>query len=332
MTVAHKIVECLKHPVNIILFLSNRGFGWFFPDEFYLKCLFKDRLGKKPDLKKPQTFNEKLQWLKLYDRRPEYTTMVDKYEVKNYITERIGGEYVIPAFGVWERFDDIDFDALPDQFVLKCTHDSGGLVICRDKSTFDRKAARKKISRSLKRNYYWYGREWPYKTVKPRILAEQYMEEAAAASGVENDYDISCEQLQRREGLLDYKFMCFNGKVRACFLDIGVIGKGTDHAVEYYRNIYDRNGSPLPFKETREHYPQNIILPEQYPEMVRIAEILSAGIPHLRVDLYLVEQKIKVGELTFFHGSGISNNFEPEEWDEIFGSWLTLPENKCCGN
>ncbi len=325
MKMIHKILKYLRHPVKILIFLNNHGMGKFFPDEFYLKCLYKDSLGKKLNLKNPQTFNEKLQWLKLHDRRPEYTAMVDKYAVKRYAAEKIGGEYIIPTLGVWDRFEDIDFDALPDKYVLKCTHDSGGLVICRDKSTFDMEAARKKITRSLKRNYYWYGREWPYKNVKPRIIAEQYMEDSSASYDAGNNTCISCEQLQHREGLLDYKFMCFNGKVRACFLDIGVIGKETGHAEEYYRNIYDRDGNPLPFKETREHYPKDILLPENYAELVRIAEILSAGILHIRVDLYSLEQKIKVGELTFFHGSGISNIFHPEEWDTILGSWIELP-------
>lgn len=330
MNLVRKIVEYLTHPRKIIIFFNCLGCGKLFPDKFYLKCLYRDRLSKKLNLRNPQTFNEKLQWLKLYDRKPEYTMMVDKYAVKSYVAEKIGEEYIIPTLGVWDRFEDIDFDALPDQFVLKCTHDSGGLVICRDKSKFDRKAAQKKITRSLKRNYYWYGREWPYKNVKPRILAEEYMKETSV-SNLQQDIteadvtSITCSRLQRQIGLLDYKFMCFDGKVKMCFLDIGVIGKENGHAEEYYRNVYDRKGTLLPVKETRENYPQEIILPENYEEMIRIAEKLSAGIPHIRVDLYNMEQKIKFGELTFFHGSGISNVFHPEEWDEILGSWIELP-------
>ena len=147
------------------------------PDKTYIKLKYYSRMGRFPDLKNPKTFNEKLQWLKLYNRKPEYTRMVDKYEAKKYVAEIIGEEYIIPTLGVWEKFDDIDFDALPDQFVLKCTHDSGGLVICRDKSKLDIDAARKKIEKCLKVNYFWQGREWPYKNVTPRIIAEQYLED-----------------------------------------------------------------------------------------------------------------------------------------------------------
>ena len=149
------------------------SFFRFIPDELYLRIMYRLRMGKRLNLDDPQTFNEKLQWLKLHDRKPIYTTMVDKYEAKNYVASIIGDEYIIPTIGVWDNFDDINFDELPDQFVLKCTHDSGGLVICRDKSQFDKEAARKKISASLKTNFYWVGREWPYKNVKPRIIAEK---------------------------------------------------------------------------------------------------------------------------------------------------------------
>ena len=147
----------------------------FIPDEPYLKLMYRVRMGKKLNLKNPQTFNEKIQWLKLHDRRPEYVTMVDKYEAKKYVAGIIGEEYIIPTLGLWDRFEDIDFSSLPDQFVLKCTHDSGGLVVCRDKTILDIEAARKKINASLNTNFYWVGREWPYKDVKPRIIAEQYM-------------------------------------------------------------------------------------------------------------------------------------------------------------
>lgn len=172
------------------------------PDRLYLKLKFRQKMGKWPDLDNPKTFNEKLQWLKLHDRKPIYSTMVDKYEAKRYIADIIGEEYIIPTLGVWDRFEDIDFDALPNQFVLKCTHDSGGLVIVCDKSSMNLDAARKKINRSMKRNYYWHGREWAYKNVKPRIIAEQYMEDGNPG-----------EKPERIDaGLTDYKVHCFNGK------------------------------------------------------------------------------------------------------------------------
>ena len=209
---------------------------------------------------------------------------------------------------------------------MKCTHDSGGLVICRDKSVFDKENARKKIERSLKRNYFWYGREWPYKNVKPRILAEVLYEETDEITADSNESDISCEALQKKQGLLDYKFMCFNGEVKALFLDIGVIGSSNEHALEYYRNIYDKHGILLPVKETRENYPVPIRLPDNLDDMIAIAEKLSVGIPHVRVDLYRFNNgDIKVGEMTFYHGSGLSNQFFPECWDYTFGSWIDLP-------
>lgn len=306
--------------------ISERGFGRLYSDKKYLKTVFYHRMNKKLDLENPQTFNEKLQWLKLYDRKPLYTTLVDKYAVKEHITKTIGEDYVIPCLGVWDNFEDIDFDSLPDQFVLKCTHDSGGLVICRDKSKLDYKKVQSKIRKSLKRNYYWNAREWPYKNVKPRIIAEKFINVSGKSKTPIEDSDIiSCYDLQSSCGLLDYKFMCFDGVVKALFLDIGVIGSGTGHAHEYYRNIYDRNGNLLPCKETRENYPKKIKLPENLPQMVEIAEKLSKGIPHLRVDLYnLNDGNIKVGELTFYHGAGLSNKFIPYEWDYTFGSWIRL--------
>lgn len=295
------------------------------PDKLYLKLRFRLMLGRRLNINSPKTYNEKLQWLKLYNRKPEYTQMVDKAAVKEYVANLIGEEYIIPTIGIWERFDDIDFDALPEQFVLKCTHDSGGLVICRDKSKFNIAKARKTIEKSLKVNYYYHNREWPYKNVKPRIIAEKYMSLPSTQVELSTSSMVDTEALQSHYGLLDYKFMCFDGEVKALFLDIGVVGRGNGHAVDYYRSIFDREWNEMPFKETREHYPAKIIKPQYYEEMVAIAEKLSSGHPHLRVDLYYINGQIYVGELTFFHGSGMSNIFEPEEWNYIFGSWIKLP-------
>lgn len=317
----------LRHPVRLLVRIGKNSFLKRMSDEKYLKMLFKDSMGYPLDLENPKTFNEKLQWLKLHDRKPIYSTMVDKYEAKKYVADIIGESYVIPAIGVWERFDDIDFDVLPNQFVLKCTHDSGGLVICRDKSKLDMKAVRKKINRCMKRNYYWSSREWAYKDIKPRILAEKYMGDFCQSNETNGKSEISCDILQSKYGLLDYKFMCFNGKAKILFLDIGVIGKGEGHAENYYRNVYDRDGKEMPFKETREHYPVPVSLPDNFKEMVDIAEKLSKGIACLRVDLYRMSNgDIKVGELTFFHGGGMSNVFAPEIWDRTLGDWIELPE------
>ena len=183
-----KLIKILKNPGYIFIALSRLGFFKKMNDEKYLCIVYKIRTGKTLNLENPKTFNEKLQWLKLYDRKIEYTTMVDKYAVKQYVADKIGENHIIPTLGVWDKFEDIDFDKLPNNFVLKCTHDSGGLVICRDKSKLDMNAAKKKLNKSLKRNYFYAGREWPYKDVKPRIIAEKYLEEKGKT--VPEDYKV----------------------------------------------------------------------------------------------------------------------------------------------
>ena len=302
MNLVRKIVEYLTHPRKIIIFFNCLGCGKLFPDKFYLKCLYRDKLSKKLNLRNPQTFNEKLQWLKLYDRKPEYTMMVDKYAVKSYVAEKIGEEYIIPTLGVWDRFEDIDFDALPDQFVLKCTHDSGGLVICRDKRKFDREAARKQICRALKRNYFWHGREWPYKNVKPRIIAEQYMEDSSG------------------NGLRDYKFYCFGGVPKFLYISEGLENHAT--ASISFLNL---DWTFAPFQ--RKDYKNFVSLPDKptcFGKMLKLAEELSRVCSFLRVDLYEIDGKIYFSELTFTPCSGMIP-FTSEEWDKILGSWIELP-------
>lgn len=193
-----KIIKGIQNPRKILLYLSRplEAAGVFdrIPDEKWIPIRYWLRMGSLPDLENPKTFNEKLQWMKLYNRDPLYTQLVDKYEVKKYVSNRIGEQYIIPSFGVWERFEDIDFEVLPERFVLKTTHDSGGVVICKDRRNFDMNRARQILTKSLKNNYYLRkGREWPYKNVKPRIMAEKYMEDS-----------------QTRE-LRDYKFFTFWG-------------------------------------------------------------------------------------------------------------------------
>lgn len=285
---------------HVIFKASQRGLLNLLSDKQYLKLMFQVRLGKKLDLKNPKSFSEKLQWLKLHDRKPEYTTLVDKHEVKSYISEKLGPEYVIPTLGVWDRFEDIDFDSLPDQFVLKCTHDSGGLVICRDKSSFDKEAAKEKISKCLKHNYYWHGREWPYKNVKPRIIAEQYIE------------DVSGE-------LKDYKLMCFNGEVRCSFICSDRFSEKGLHVT-----FFDRDWNVMPFERQYPSVKKGFPRPHNYEKMVCLAEKLSKDIPFVRVDFYEVNGSIYFGEITFFPGSGLES-FDPEEWDYTLGSWITLP-------
>lgn len=286
-------------------FLINSGLGLCkgMSDKEYITRMFKIRMGYNLDLDNPKTFNEKIQWLKLYDRKPIYTSMVDKYTAKQYVADRIGEEYIIPTLGVWDKFDDIDFDDLPNQFVLKCTHDSGGLVICRDKNFLDKQKAKEKIERSLKKNYYWSGREWPYKDVKPRIIAEQYMEDT------------------RTEELRDYKFFCFDGVAKALFIATERQKEGEEVKFDFY----DMNFKHLDFRQGHPNAAECPAKPETFNEMRKIAERLSKGIPHLRVDFYEVNGKAYFGELTFSHFSGMVP-FDPEEWDTTFGEWIKLPE------
>ncbi|HKM02140.1 MAG TPA: ATP-grasp fold amidoligase family protein [Sedimentibacter sp.] len=299
MTAKDKIISYIKNPFLIIPFLGFRGFFHWIPDALWLKIVFRIKMGYKLDLNNPKTFNEKLQWLKLHDRNPLYTTLVDKYEVRKYITETIGEEYLIPLLGVWEHFDDIDFDKLPNQFVLKCTHDSGGLIICTDKSKLNIKAAKKKINSCLKRNYYWAFREWPYKNVKPRIIAEKYMVDE---SGTE---------------LKDYKIMCFGGEPKCSFV-----------CSERFKSnlkvtIFDISWNRLPFTRDYPASDNEIQKPLQYAKMLEFSKILSKEIRFLRVDFYEINNQVYMGELTFYPGSGLES-FNPKEWDYKFGKKMVL--------
>ena len=272
------------------------------PDKIYLKLRYWAFFGKKLDLVHPRGFNEKLQWLKLNDRNPIYSKMVDKKEAKEVVASVIGQEYIIPTLGVWERFEDINFDTLPDKFVLKCTHDSGGLVIVKDKNKLDKDRAKKIINASLSNNYYMYGREWPYKNVKPRIIAEEYME----------DPD--------NNELIDYKFMCFNGQVKCIFV---CTERYSEEGVKI--NIYDKNWKQLHLE--RKHPNSNHVIPKPqcFDEMVLLAEKLANNIPFIRVDFYEIAKKVYFGELTFFPEGGFGE-FNPPEWDERFGRMIKLPE------
>lgn len=294
-----KIIEYVKHPSYILLGLDRMKLIKL-DDVFYLKIIYYQTFNKKLDLKNPKTFNEKLQWLKLYDRNPEYTKMVDKYEVKKYVAEKIGEEYIIPSIGIYNSFDEINFNELPDQFVIKCTHDSGGIVICKDKSNFSIEEARKKINKCMKNNYYRSWREWPYKNVKPRIIIEKYMED------------------DKTKELRDYKFFCFNGKVKCYKIDL-------DRFVEHRANYYDDNNRLLKFGEKvcPPDFNRNVEIPKTIEKMKELARQLSQDIPFVRVDFYDVDGKIYFGEITFFPGAGFGK-FIPEEYDKVLGDLITL--------
>ena len=276
------------------------------PDEMFIRLNYLRRMKRLPDLKNPTTYNEKLQWLKLHDRQPLYTQLVDKYAVRRFVAERIGGEYLIPLVGgPWDSFDEIDFDALPEKFVLKCTHDSGGLVICRDKRALDREKARRRIAQSLQQNFYYHNREWPYKDVRPRIIAEAYMEDASTSE------------------LRDYKFFCFGGEPKMLFVASDRQTAGEETKFDFFDMDYNH-------LDLRNGHPNAAVPPEkpaQFGLMRELAQKLSQGIPHVRVDLYEVNGRVYFGEMTFYHWSGMVP-FDPPEWDERLGSWIRLPEKQ----
>lgn len=293
----------MKSISNIISSLNFRGYLRFVPDKIWIKYRYKQVFHENLDLDNPKTFNEKMQWMKLYYRNDICTSMVDKIEAKKYVEKVIGPGYTIPTLGVWDSFDQIEWDKLPNQFVLKCNHDSGGLVICRDKSKIDKQAARKKICKCLKTNYFWHGREWVYKNIKPQILAEAYME------------DEHCKQLT------DYKFYCFNGVAKCLYVSTGL----EDHH-SARMGFYDLDFKEMPFQRTDFlTFEESPLKPKHFDEMVHIAEKLSKGFPFLRVDLYEINNKIYFSELTFIPCSGWMT-LQPAEWDTVLGSWLEIPK------
>ena len=294
----------ISSPYKRLCYLSNCGFYNHVQDDIFLMKMFRAALGMQLDLSNPVTFNEKLQWLKLYDRRPEYTMMVDKYLVRDYIANKLGEEYLIPLLGVWDDPDEIDFDSLPDRFVLKCNHNSGlGMCICKDKSALNIKKVKADLRKGLKQDYYLTGREWPYKNVPRKIIAEKYME------------DNTFHELR------DYKFFCFNG-VADCVMVC--LGRSTGNTKFYF---YDKEWKLCRYNILGKSIIGNgdVEKPDNISDMFAIAEKLSQGIPFSRIDLYNVNQKIYFGEITFFPDSGFDSNLLPET-DIYFGSKIHLKE------
>ncbi len=299
------LVKYIRNPFFVFSKLGRMGLLNWMSDRSYLKIIYWSTFHRRLDLKNPKSFNEKIQWLKLYDRKNIYITMVDKYAVKDYIANIIGDKYIIPTYGVWDSFDDINFDILPNQFVLKCTHDSGGLVIVRDKSLLDIRKAKRKLERCLKRNYFWIGREWPYKGVKPRIIAEKYLEE---------------------EGHIvpeDYKIYCINGKPKY----IVVFHNRFDDSKPNSETVYDLNWIPqnislddhfLISDEVREK-------PKCLDELISISEKLCKNHAQVRLDFYIIDNTIYFGEITLSTASGFQPMI-PEEIDLALGKELRLPE------
>ena len=297
-----KIYMYLKNPFRLLRRMGSNTFLRLMSDETYCRLMFKEKMGYTLNLDKPKTFNEKVQWLNLIDNRPEDTQMVDKGEAKNFVAGIIGEDHIIPTIGVWTAFDDIDFTTLPNQFVLKCTHDSGGLVICRDKSQFNIEKARRKIMRSMKRNYYWVNRERPYKFVKPRIIAEEYLENIA------------------EKGLIDYKFFCFHGDAKMVY-----VSKGLENHKTARMSFFDMEGNAFPFHRSDYRPLDTFSPPQNFIQMRDIAEKIARKIDNamVRIDLYSVEGCVLFSEITFSPCAGMIP-FEPKEWDEKLGDWITL--------
>ena len=296
-----KFLKHLKHPTDFLLYLLNFGFYDFWSDETYLKFMYRIRMGKKLNLKNPQTFNEKLQWLKLYNRKPEYTKMVDKYAVRKYIADTIGEEYLIPLLGVWDDPDEIDFDKLPDQFVLKCNHNSGlGMCICKDKSELDINRVKKELKKGLEQDYYLTAREWPYKNVPRKIIAEKYMEDDSGQ-------------------FIDYKFMCFNGNVPCVMV---CIDRNINDTKFYF---FDKSWNLMRLNKRGIEAPKNFSLPKPklIDTMFDIANELSKNIPFSRIDLYECNGKIYFGEITFFPQGGFDSNLL-KDTDKYFGKLINL--------
>lgn len=298
-----KLLEFIKNPKLIIRhFKLKRLYGKYgrsLSDEEYLKQMYKLRVGKELDLENPKTFNEKLQWLKLHDRNPEYTKLVDKYEVKKYVADIIGEEYIVPTLGVYNSFDEIDFNSLPNQFVIKCTHDSGSVMICKDKSKFNVKKAKKYFNKKLSYNYYWNSREWPYKDVKPRIIIEKYIEAFAIGNK-----------------LKDFKFMCFSGCIK--FVEVH-----TDRFENHTQDYYDINFEKMNI--VRDVKVSDCILskPACYDEMLEYTKKLAKSYPFVRIDWYVTNDRLYFGEITFYDSSGFEM-FNPIEYNEIYGDLIKI--------
>lgn len=303
MTKFKKFLHFLAYkPSEILAYAFMKG-GLYVPDKTYLKILFRLKMGYELNIDNPIGFNEKLQWLKLYNRKPEYINMVDKYEVKKLIASLIGEKYIIPTYGIWNKIEEVDFDSLPKQFVLKTTNGGGGsgVVICTDKNSFNKKDAIKNLNNSLKSNIYRNFREWPYKGIKPRIIAEKYM------------MDPKLKELR------DYKFFCFDGYVDC----VMVCSERQSGNTKFY--FFDKNWNLLRLNKLGQAASEHFTLPRpsNINEMFEIASKLSRGIPFARIDLYSVNGKTYFGEITFFPDSGFDKNILTEA-DEHFGKLIKI--------
>lgn len=298
-----KLMICFENP-KIIFIKFLYAISSSIQDEKYLKILFYLKMGYPLNLGNPLTYNEKLQWLKINYRNPLMTKMVDKFLMKEVAKKIIGEKYIIESYGVWNSFDEIDFEKLPRSFVLKTTHDQGGVVIVKDKDKIDKAYINSKLTKHLKTRHYFISREWPYKNVQPKIMAEAVLVNEEIGD------------------LYDYKFYCFHGEPKIMYI---AHGRQSDTC---YLDFYDMEFNKLDI--TRPNYPQSnktFKIPKNWELMKDLAKKLSKGFPHLRVDFYNINGEIYLGELTFFQGGGLMP-FEPHEWDHKLGSWIDLEKVK----
>lgn len=291
--------------------LAKAGAFNFMSDRNYIMTQYQVRMQRKLNLDDPQLFSEKLQWLKLNDHNPLYTQLVDKYRVREYIAEKVGQEYLIPLLGVWDDPDEIDFDALPDQFVLKCNHNSGtGMYICRDKSQLDQDAVRKNLRKGMRENFYKRCREWPYKGVTRKIIAEKLM-----AQSTDTRFE---------KGLDDYRFYCFHGEPRLIYVYQSSGLKYDNKPGIASCDIFDTHWERMPFRQKSPNAPVSPLPPANLDKMLEISRCLSQEKIFMRVDFYEVDGQLYVGELTLYPGGGFAP-FYPAEWDQTIGTWLNLP-------
>lgn len=298
-----KIRNFLANPWRI--FYHINFFHWmdWLPDKQYLQLVWRMDYGKKLDLKHPKTFTEKMQWLKLYDRKPEYTIMADKVKAKDWVAERIGWEHIIPTLGVWVSAEEVDFDALPNRFVIKCNHNSSGLYICKDKSKMNVESVRQKLNKGLHEDYYLKGREWPYKDIPRRIIAEEYIED----NGHDGD-------------LPDYKFFCFNGEPKYCQV---IRGRHSLETIDFYDMDW-KHQEFVGLNPVVGNGLNPVERPAKLEEMKTICSKLAKGMPFVRVDLYIVGEKTYFGEITFFPLGGMGT-FTPDKYNDILGKMIKLP-------
>jgi len=297
------------------MIIAATGFYDYLSDEKYLRKIYYANTGRKLNLENPKTFNEKLQWLKLYNRQDKYIILSDKYLVKDYVAKLIGCEHIVPTLGVWDDPDQIDFEQLPNQFVLKCNHNSGlGMCICKDKESLNISQARANLARGLAQNYYQHDREWTYKKIPRKIVAEKYMKDS-------NVIDILPGV--KADGLIDYKFYCFNGEPRFLYVGFANIVDGNKHDLMTYLTL-DWKLTPF-IRPDHEQLPTIPERPKCFDELVEYARVLADDIPFVRVDFFIIENQIYFSEFTFSPGGGYGI-FYPEEWERKLGDWIKLPE------